>query len=297
MIALVLAGPYAYVAHVGNCRAYLARRGVLEALTSDHTLGMRKVQRGELTADAYETHAGKNLLTRCLGGGAEVAADVAEVRVLPGDYFLLVSDGLTASRTQEEIAAALDQPDPELASSQLTPDTPGTSDATAVVVKVGAEAGREPEHDGEFLSSLRRIFLFETLSDSELRLIAPYLEERMFQEGDVVCEEGAPGDSFFVVASGSVAVSRAGEKLVDIGQGSHVGELALVLDRNRTATVTANGPTRLFELTRASFNTIAEHRPDLGVHLSMGCLKVVSERLSAMTDRWELREFEEPDED
>ena len=58
MISLVLAGPYAYVAHLGNCRAYLVRRGAIEPLTSDHTLGMKKVHRGELTRQEYETHSG-----------------------------------------------------------------------------------------------------------------------------------------------------------------------------------------------------------------------------------------------
>ena len=75
----------------------------------------------------------------------------------------------------------------------------------------------------------------------------------MVPDGVAVVREGEPGDRFFVVSSGAVAVSREGREVRRLGPGASFGEIALLRDMTRTATVTAVGPTVLVALDRTHF--------------------------------------------
>jgi protein phosphatase len=83
------------VAHVGDSRAYLFRKGHLQQLTEDHSLVGDQVRRGLISADEAARSTLQNILTRALGAEKEVAVDVADHPLMPGDVVLLVSDGLT----------------------------------------------------------------------------------------------------------------------------------------------------------------------------------------------------------
>ena len=72
-------------------------------------------------------------------------------------------------------------------------------------------------------------------------------------EGDVVIREGDHGDRFYVVESGGVRVSKEGRFVTDLGPGDYVGEIALLRDVPRTATVTATAPTVLQAVDREHF--------------------------------------------
>lgn len=95
------------VAHVGDSRAYLWREGVLTQLTDDHSLVGEQVKLGHITADQAARSSLQNILTRALGAEAEVAVDVAEHPLLPGDIVLLNTDGVNKMVTDAEVAAAV----------------------------------------------------------------------------------------------------------------------------------------------------------------------------------------------
>jgi PPM family protein phosphatase len=83
------------VAHVGDSRAYLFRRGHLQQLTEDHSLVGDQVRRGLISPDEAAHSNLQNILTRALGAEKDVIVDVADHPLMPGDVVLLVSDGLT----------------------------------------------------------------------------------------------------------------------------------------------------------------------------------------------------------
>jgi serine/threonine protein phosphatase PrpC len=103
VVGLLLSGPTAAVAHVGDSRAYRLRNGRLDQLTQDHTWVHEQVVAGLLSQEQARSHPLKNVVTRALGGETDVVVDVREVQVQPGDLYLLCSDGLTGMLSDGEI--------------------------------------------------------------------------------------------------------------------------------------------------------------------------------------------------
>ncbi|MEI8230960.1 MAG: PP2C family serine/threonine-protein phosphatase [Actinomycetes bacterium] len=95
MDALVFTGVTATVAHIGDSRVYLLRDGLMKQITKDHTFVQTLVDAGRITEEEALSHPRRNVLMRVLGDASdEPQFDVYPVDVLPGDRFLLCSDGL-----------------------------------------------------------------------------------------------------------------------------------------------------------------------------------------------------------
>lgn len=140
------------VVHVGDSRVYLLRSGVLQQLTSDHSLVAEQVRRGILTAAEAEHSELQSVLLRALGTQPEIEVDAEEHTVFPDDILLLCSDGLTRMVTEQNIAATLQsESDPGRVAEKLVAqanENGGGDNITVVVVHM------EPKQSG-FLSWLR----------------------------------------------------------------------------------------------------------------------------------------------
>ena len=141
------------IAHVGDSRVYLLRNGMLQQLTSDHSLVAEQVRRGIITATEAEQSNLQSVLLRALGTQPEVEVDVEQVEMFPRDTLLLCSDGLTRMVTEPEIAGTLQaEPDPQRAAERLVEhanESGGVDNVTVIVVSF------RPESKGWF-SWLRR---------------------------------------------------------------------------------------------------------------------------------------------
>ncbi|MCP9455138.1 MAG: protein phosphatase 2C domain-containing protein [Nitrospira sp.] len=87
--------PVAYVAHLGDSRAYLFRAGELVALTRDHTLIEKYLERGILSPQMARTHPDRHVLTQALGVSSSIRPSISSYPLHPDDLLLLCSDGLT----------------------------------------------------------------------------------------------------------------------------------------------------------------------------------------------------------
>ena len=101
---------------------------------------------------------------------------------------------------------------------------------------------------------LKAFFVATPFSDASLDLLVSMLVERRFDVGDTVVAEGEPGRSMFVVHSGELVVSKLGPsgraiRMAGLGPGDFFGEMTLIEMQNRSATVVAESPTVLYELT------------------------------------------------
>ncbi len=100
-------GPRLYVAHVGDSRLYRFRDGKFEQLTDDHSLVAEQVRAGFLTEEEAQYSRFRNIITRSVGFENEINADLFSVALLPGDVFLVCSDGLTGMVSDGEIRHVL----------------------------------------------------------------------------------------------------------------------------------------------------------------------------------------------
>ena len=105
---------------------------------------------------------------------------------------------------------------------------------------------------------IEHIPLFAGLDGRELREVAGSLRERVFPAGSPIFEEGSSGIGFFVIASGTAAVSVAGQDVRTLGPGDHFGEVALIADTPRTATITAESDLVCYGMTVWDFRAVVE---------------------------------------
>jgi CRP-like cAMP-binding protein len=113
------------------------------------------------------------------------------------------------------------------------------------------------------LELLRRVPLFEHCSKSELRRIAGVADELALPEGRALTKEGAPGREFLVLVEGLAEVRRKGRRVNILSGGDFLGEIALVADRPRTATVTTTTPARVLVVTARDFRTLMREVPSI----------------------------------
>ena len=113
------------------------------------------------------------------------------------------------------------------------------------------------------VQALKGVPLFEGLSRKELVQLERICEDLQVESGKVLCEESQTGHEFFVIVDGKVQVTRKGRRVATLGGGDFVGEIALVTELPRTATVTAETPVRLFVMTSREFHAVLDQNPNV----------------------------------
>lgn len=140
VVALVIHGTQAVLAHVGDSRIYRLRDSRLEQMTRDHSLVQEQIDAGIISAEDSEKQPMKNVITRALGVESDVDIDFNTVKLREGDIFLLCTDGLHGMASDEKIAEILNsEPDPENCCNKLVALANaggGTDNVTATVIKV-----------------------------------------------------------------------------------------------------------------------------------------------------------------
>jgi CRP/FNR family transcriptional regulator, cyclic AMP receptor protein len=105
---------------------------------------------------------------------------------------------------------------------------------------------------------LKRVPIFSDLDGKELGRIAASMKQRTFKAGDKVTSEGQTGVGFFVIEDGEATVTVAGEERRRLGPGDYFGEVALLNESSRTATITADTDLRCHGLTSWEFRPLVE---------------------------------------
>ena len=105
---------------------------------------------------------------------------------------------------------------------------------------------------------LKRVPIFEGLDNRELQRIAASMKPRTFRAGDTVTTEGQGGVGFFVIEDGEAKVTVHGDERRRLGPGDYFGEIALLTDRPRTATITAESDLSCYGMTSWDFKPLVE---------------------------------------
>ncbi|TNF26618.1 MAG: cyclic nucleotide-binding domain-containing protein [Deltaproteobacteria bacterium] len=286
LVAATVVGPYAFLAHVGDSRAYLRRDGTLRCVTADHTLAALQLSRGDITAEDYVDSPFRSTLSRALGMGPSVDVDVAEIHIGPGDVLLLCTNGLHRFADDGEIREAIAHDDLEGSAQRLIDAVRqrGAPDNVTVMLIAVDAAEREDVTSGQVERALREVFLFRDLSDPEWLQVAPYLEQVDARQGEVIVEADGEADAFYAVASGAVEIVQGSERR-EVGESGYFGTVALASASRQLDTVRALEPTRLFALSRARFEQLVRDQPALGTRLALTALDTLGNRLAVLTTR------------
>jgi CRP/FNR family cyclic AMP-dependent transcriptional regulator len=117
--------------------------------------------------------------------------------------------------------------------------------------------------------------LFADLDKRELQGVASSMKERTFNPGQTIAAEGQTGIGFFVIAEGTAKVSQGDEERATLGPGDYFGEIALIDDGLRTASVTADSELKVYGLTSWEFRPLVESNASIAWKL----LKTMATRL------------------
>jgi len=291
LVLILFVGRQAFVAHVGDSRIYLLRGGTLEQVTEDHTVYNELIKRKKLPREKIEEIAPRNAITRAVGVYDHAAADTLVLDFLAGDRFLLCSDGLSGyfEEDPEELGRLLMEPDADVAVKNLinAANTRGGRDnITAVIVTAGDVKARDEARAKRLQlkrDTLARMPLFRALTDREMLRVLQVTEVLPYQDGDIAIAEGARGEELFVVLSGQVEVLRGDAVVATLGPGEHVGEMALIRNRPRSASVRSKGASELIVLRRQDFFEILRKEHQLAVKLLWQFTGVLAERLEQTT--------------
>jgi CRP-like cAMP-binding protein len=126
---------------------------------------------------------------------------------------------------------------------------------------------------------LKSLPFFSSMSEQDLAALAEQTEEISVAAGTVVAREGDLGDRFFVIESGAAEVTRDGTPVAKLGAGDFFGEVALIREERRTATVTATSAMVLIVMTGSSFRSLDRSRPEIREAVS----KALADRPSSLS--------------
>jgi serine/threonine protein phosphatase PrpC len=284
--AMIFIGNKGFIAHVGDSRIYQYRDGRVQQLTEDHTVFNELIKRGKLTREQIEKVAHKNAITRAVGVYERVEVDTLAVEVLPGDAFLLCSDGLHGyfDDKNEDVLAIFQGYRPEeqaQAFIEHANSRGGKDNITDIIVRIDANdqelvRARKLQAKRDILAKMS---LFSRLSERELLRVMQVAEIRDFERGAYVMREGEKGDELFIVLSGKVAVVRGEAVLTHLGPGEHVGEMALIRAVPRSANVIADVDSELVAIKRGDFFDILRREHELAIKFLWQFLGVLADRL------------------
>jgi CRP-like cAMP-binding protein len=120
---------------------------------------------------------------------------------------------------------------------------------------------------------LKQVPLFSDLEDRELRQIANGMKQRTFSAGQEIAVEGQSGVGFFVIEEGTAKVTVGGNEVRMLGPGDYFGEVALITQGARTATVTADTDLKTYGMTFWEFRPMVEDTPTLAWKLLQSAVK------------------------
>jgi CRP/FNR family cyclic AMP-dependent transcriptional regulator len=127
----------------------------------------------------------------------------------------------------------------------------------------------------EAVDLIARVPLFQGLERKELEDVARTVHERTFNPGETVAREGQGGVGFFVIKDGVAKVTIAGDEVRRLGPGDYFGEIALITEGARTATVTAESELRCYGLTPWEFRPLVQSNASIAWKILQALAKQV----------------------
>jgi len=275
----------AILGHVGDSRLFVLRGGTVHQLSEDHTFVNELVKRGALTRAQAKDHPQGNVLSRALGVQPSVSIDTMIFDIDAADTYLLCSDGLYNYFPESfELTEGMQTPDLEAGLSLMIDkalERGGHDNTTGIVFRFG---GQPPPKEAataaeQRIAILKRIPIFAHLTYNELVKVVALTQLQKVPEGTMFITEGEPGDELYVVLAGEVEVIKGGNVLANLKAGVHLGEMAMIDNEVRSASVKATKSANLLVMRRDEFFGLIRSEPVIATKLLWSFVQVLSGRL------------------
>ena len=290
---LLIAGMKAAMAHVGDTRLYLCRDKVVHQLSSDHTVAADLARSGAIQAEQVREHRYRHVLTRVVGTQESVEVDTLPLDLLPGDRFLLCTDGLVDYLREDDwLAGQMTMSNTEAIPLVLIDhaNAEGGKDNITVLLTYFEEDAEKtflPAATEQFqvsLDALGSVFLFEGLSLAHLARVLEVSSIRSFRKGQIVIKEGETCSTLFIVISGKLALSGPSMRSVELVPGDYLGETTLLKARPCRSTLMAATESQLLILDREPLMALLRSRSKFGVLIFERLGRYLSTELSRATE-------------
>jgi len=270
------------VAHVGAGGVYLVRRDLLHRLARGRRPGPSQAPllSSRWTQAESEPHL--------LGRDSQIEVETVCVEVWPGDHVALLSRALAATIEDADIRTLLACLDPEQATRGLVhmARERGAQGALgAFLARVPGDSAEARDHVMALLPVLARMPLLAWCTREELLDVAAVARPRRLADGERVFTEGQPGTELFLLVQGEVSVVSAGTGIARFGPGSTFGEMAMLDQPLRSATVDALSDIELLVIEREAFFALLKGNTTLAVKLLWNLLVDVSGHLRRTTSQ------------
>lgn len=290
VVILLILGDQAIVAHVGDSRGYMVRGGRLHQLTEDHSFVQEQLRQGKITKAEAESSPYKNVITRAVGIYEYVPPDIMFLELAKGDRFFLCSDGVYPYFDDKQLIARINHQDQTLEQivsgiEQTVLEGGAHDNLTSVVVEVNDinRQNIQMEVSGK-LDILKKIPIFQFLNYNELVKAYNIISTKRYEQGDIIIREGDIGQEFFILFKGRVAVLKGDISVAELNPGSNFGEMGLVENAPRSATIKALETCYLMIFERSKFFELMRKEPTIAVKLLWSLLRVFSARLRSTTN-------------
>jgi serine/threonine protein phosphatase PrpC/CRP-like cAMP-binding protein len=284
LVVVLFTADRAFVASLGDSRVYLVRNGAACLATEDHSLFFELIRQGRLGRQSRFPY--KNVVTRALGMRGLTDPDCFDVQVLPGDRFVLCSDGFSGFADDAQVAKLAAEGAPRAAVDRMVDfanEAGGTDNITVTLVEVEAIDADVAVVRAEQRAS-RSFPILKGLSTAEWIKLMAACDRREAADGEVLFGEGETCDGLYGVLSGSVEIRRNGKAVQVFGPGEHLGEMSLVEGTPRLATARAVGTTVLAVLPRERFESLLKVAPRVSSRLLKNLVRILTWRLRATND-------------
>jgi len=281
---LLILPDYALLGHVGDSRTYISREGTVYQLSMDHKFGVEMVKNGTWDPSMVATSPFANTLTRAIGAQEVVQPDMLEIEITEGDIFLLCSDGFSDYFKTDDIQRLLETGTPaELPQKliQAANERGGKDNITTLVAKIRAQEARSSKPIDVILKqqSLGKVPLFSYLTFAEITKILALAAVRSLKKDEVLFKENDPANEMFVIVSGVAQVRKGSQLLTELQHGASIGEMAILDQSLRSATISAKEDATLLVIPRAALMRLLQQDHGIAVKFLWAMSQELDRRL------------------
>jgi serine/threonine protein phosphatase PrpC len=301
MTLLLVVNNKAVMAHVGDSRLYMLRRGTLHQLSTDHTLGNELVQSGGLSREEAEDSKFNHVLTRTIGHQRSVQVESLLFDLIPGDTCLLCSDGLSNYFDDRAIVTqylhADDLSELPMQFIEFANSQGGADNITLILLRALADAEMADSADTQQrIDVLKSTFLCHQFAVNWLMRVLNIAAIIECAEGNQLLSAGQACDGLYIVLEGRLTIEDDMLPFGALLPSDCVGESSLLYAGKVDASVVADEPSRLIFISRKQFGKLTRRLPKLGNALLRNLGQHLSEQLvhvrslddhdSGDTDTW-----------